>query len=113
MQRLGGSSCDLAETQRPRLAFEGSAKNPSFRATRMREGRTKSQGNPWPPSRSVQRLGGSSCNLVETLRPRLALEGSANNPSFQTKRMREGHTKKTGELLITLSLRAEAQGLFL
>ena len=36
---------------------------------------------------------GSSYNLVETQRLTLALEGSANNPSFRTKRMREGRTK--------------------
>ena len=35
------------------------------------------------------------------------------HPSFRTKRMREGRTKKTGKLLIALLLRAEAQGLFL
>ena len=39
--------------------------------------------------------------------------GSANNPSFRTKRMHEGPTKKTGKLLIALLLRAEARGLFL
>ena len=33
--------------------------------------------------------------------------------SFQTKRMREGRTKRLGKLLITLSLRTEARGLFL
>ena len=44
------------------------------RQTLTREGRTKSQGNSRRPSRSVQRLGGSSCNLAETQRPRLALE---------------------------------------
>ena len=35
------------------------------------------------------------------------------HPSFRTKRMRGGHTKKTGKLLIALLLRAEAWGLFL
>ena len=44
----------------------------------------------------MQRLGGSSYNLAETQRPRLALEGSANNPSFRTKKMREGHIKSQG-----------------
>ena len=58
----------------------------------------------------MQRLGG---NQAETQRPKLALEGSANNPSFRTKRMREGRIKKTGKLLIALLLRAEARGLFL
>ena len=35
------------------------------------------------------------------------------HPSFRTKRMREGRTKKTGKLLITLFLHAKARGLFL
>ena len=61
----------------------------------------------------MQRLGGSSCNQAETQRPKLGLDGLANNPSFRTKRMHEGHTKKTGKLLIALSLCVEAWGLFL
>ena len=48
-------------------------------------------------------------------RPLALCGGSGALPatSFQTKRMHEGHTKKTGKLLITLSLHAEAWGLFL
>ena len=62
----------------------------------------------------MRRLRGSPYNLVGTQRPRLALEGAwRTSPSFRTKRMHEGHLKKPGELLIALSLCAEARGLFL
>ena len=59
MRRLGGSSCNQAKTQRPRLALEGSANEPSFRTKRMREGRTSS-------------------NQVEDKQPELALGGSTD-----------------------------------
>ena len=114
-KRLGGSSCNLTETQRPRLALEGARQtNPSFRAKRMREGRIKSQGTPDRPLALCKRLEGSSCNHAETQRPRLALEGgSANKPLLLNEKDARGSHKKPGELLIALSLRAEARGLFL
>ena len=61
----------------------------------------------------MQRLGGSSCNLTETQRPRLAHEGLDKQPLLPNEKDARGSYKKPGELLIALSLRAEARGLFL
>ena len=59
------------------------------------------------------RLGGSSYNLAETQRPRLAREGLGKQPLLPSKKDVRGSHKKPGELLIALSLHAEARGLFL
>ena len=61
----------------------------------------------------MQRLGGSSCNLAETQRPRLAREGLGKQPLLPSEKDARGSNKKPGELLTALSLRAEARGLFL
>ena len=58
-------------------------------------------------------LGGSSCNLDETQRPRLAHEGLDKQPLLLSEKEARGSYKKSGELLIALSLRAEARGFFL
>ena len=79
----------------------------------MREGRTKKTGKLLMPSRSVRRLGGSSYNLAETQRPKLAREGLSKQPLLLSEKDARGSHKKPGELLIALSLRVEARGLFL
>ena len=61
----------------------------------------------------MQRLGGSSYNLAETQRPKLAHEGLSKQPLLPNKKDARGSHKKPGELLTALSLRAEARGLSL
>ena len=61
----------------------------------------------------MRRLGGSSCNLAETQRPRLAHEGLGKQPLLPNEKDARGSYKKPGELLTALSLCAEARGLFL
>ena len=56
----------------------------------------------------MRRLGGSSCNLAETQRPRLAHEGLGKQPLLPNEKDARGSYKKPEELLTALSLRAEA-----
>ena len=61
----------------------------------------------------MRRLGGSSYKLAETQRPRLAREGLGKQPLLPSEKEARGSYKEPGELLIALSLRAEARGPFL
>ena len=61
----------------------------------------------------MRRLGGSSCNLAETQRPRLAHEGLGKQPLLPNEKVARWSYKKLGEPLTALSLRVEAKGLFL
>ena len=61
----------------------------------------------------MRRLEGSSYNLAETQRPRLAHEGLGKQPLLPNEKDARGSYKKPEELLTALSLRAEARGLFL
>ena len=61
----------------------------------------------------MRRLGGSSYNLAETQWPKLAHEGLGKQPLLPNEKDARGSYKKSGELLIALSLRVEAWGLFL
>ena len=115
MQGLGGSSCNLAETQRPRLAYEGARQNnPSFRTKRTCEGRFKKSGELLTAlSLHAEARGFFLQPCRDPATQGSTRMGSANNPSVQTKRICEGRTKKSGGPLTALSLRAEAQGLLL
>ena len=95
------------------LTTKAHAQRGLSKQTLTREGRTKSQENSRRPSRSVQRLGGSSCNLAETQRPRLAHKGLGKQPLLPNEKDARGSYKKPGELLTALLLRAEARELFL
>ena len=87
-------------------------KHPSFRTKRMREGHTKKIGKLLIALSLHAEARGLFLQPSQDPATQTRTRGLANNPSFRTKRMREGRTKKTGKLLITLPLRAEARGLF-
>ena len=113
MQRLGGSSCNLAETQRPRLALEGARQtNPSFRTKRKREGHIKKPGEPLIDLPAEAK--GLSLQLYRDPATQVRTRGaSANKPLLPNRKVARGSYKKPGEPLTALSLCVEAKGLFL
>ena len=79
---------------------------------RKREGRIKKPGEPLTDL--PQRLRGSPYNFAETSDPGSHSRGlGKQTPPSEMKRLREGRTKKLGELLTALLLWAEARELFL
>ena len=113
MRRLGGSSCNLAETQRPRLAHEGLGKQPLLPNEKDARGSHKK------PEEFLIALSLRAEARGLFLQPcrdpatQARTRGLDKQPLLPNEKDARGSYKKPGELLIALSLRAEARGLFL
>ena len=109
MQRLEGSSCNFAETQQPRFALEGARQTtpPSERKGCARVAQ-KARRTPDRPLAPCGGLGALPATLSRPSDLSSHSRGLDKQPLRPNEKDARGSHKKPGELLIALSLRAEA-----
>ena len=109
MQRLGGSSCNLAETQRTRLTHEGLGKQPLLLSEKEARGSYKKPGELLTALSLRAEARGLFLQICQDPATQARTQGGAQETNPHA---REAY-KKLGELLIALLLRVEARGLSL